>query len=434
MKHLYQKEDRYILFDGESLKIYEIPEERIKNVKTIIENEKSDYNDCFNDKVKLSKLDRLVLCVSDLCNLTCKYCYLGHGNAKRTKRKNNQVMSKETLERTIDYILELFPDGVESIQFFGGEPLLNFDLLTYSLDYINRIFKEKSLIEPKYTIVTNGTLINEEVHSFFNKYFYRITISLDGRKHINDYNRCNQNVDVSIHDIIYNNIQRINLDRKYKIDVQMTLTDKTLEDFVDDPVDFKYIESLNVDNIHISPMIETDYYQLKDQEVLKRKIQDYFKKSLEVGWRKINETNYTKALSMVSILINKKTSDYFCKAGITDITVSANGDIYPCFMFMDNKEYIMDSIYNKNIKVNFYKKRDKIYLKNKISSIEGCKDCWAKAICYSGHSGCIGAFYHENKSISQPIAVNCNLTKEVFEDVIFKIVKYRNHGKGRREL
>lgn len=426
MKHLYQREDRYILFDGDSLKIYEIPGEEIENVKKAIESENCEFDDsCNYSEINLLKLDRLVLCVSDLCNLSCKYCYLGHGEGQAVN-KTNKIMSKGTLERTIDYVLELFPEGVQCIQFFGGEPLLNFDLLTYAVDYINAIFKEKELEGPKYTIVTNGTLINDEVHSFFNKYFDRISVSLDGRKNINDYYRCTQNSDVSVHDLVYNNIQRINLDRKYRIDVQMTITDKTLEDFVDNPVDFRYIENLNVDNIHISPLIETKNYQLQERETTKHKIQEYFKRSLEISWRKINETNYTKTLSMVSTLRFKRTSDHFCKAGITDITVSANGMIYPCFMFMENDEFIMGSVYSNSTE-DFYKKRDEIYLPNKVSCNEGCKDCWAKKICYSGHSGCIGAFYHENRSISKPIGTNCTLTKEVFENVILKIVKYRKH-------
>lgn len=136
----------------------------------------------------------------------------------------------------------------------------------------------------------------------------------------------------------------------------------------------------------------------------------------------INETNYYKLLSLVHILKMKKPSDHFCGAGFLDLSIDFCGNIYPCFMFNDNPEFVMGNVYNENSKAFLYKRE--VYINNRISKNDDCANCWAHGICSSGHSGCIGAFYLENGTINTPVVHNCTITKSVFETVLCKIAEY----------
>jgi len=98
------------------------------------------------------------------------------------------------------------------------------------------------------------------------------------------------------------------------------------------------------------------------------------------------------------------------------------GDVYPCFMFLGNNQFIMDHVFNRDSTKFELNKR--LYTENTIQSIPSCKDCWAQKICNSCHSGCIGANFLQNGSISKPSDDNCKLSKQILEETIYNIAYF----------
>ena len=411
---LMELDDEYVLFDGDHLKLYKIPKSKLSEVQDFMNKPHERY---FADVGSLERLGRLTLCVTSVCNLACKYCYEGEQNCPEHK---TPFISFETIQKTIDFVFSQYVKGINCVQFFGGEPLLNVKAIRHTIEYITETCQRLSLEPPAYTIVTNGTLITDEVHDLFNQYFGRITISLDGRKEINDSNRIFATHKGSVYETVSNNLRKY-ADRKYLVDVQMTVTESQLQEEHPDITDYLHIKDLGVESVHITPLINTKDYQVSERNQYTSRIIEYFRKCYEYEIREINKTNYYKLLSLVQILKDKTPSDHYCGAGFLDISIDSSGDIYPCFMFNDNPAFVMGNV-NGDTK-NFLVNRQ-IYIDNTISRNEKCKNCWAHGICSSGHSGCIGSYYLENGTINQPIEYNCQLTKSTFENVLCKIAQF----------
>lgn len=412
---LMELDDEYVLFDGDHLKLYKIPKNKLFEVQEFMEKPHERY---FAGVGSLDRLGRLTLCVSSACNLACKYCYEGDQNCCESE---NRFISFETIEKTIDFVFSNYRAGVSCVQFFGGEPLLNIKAIRHTIDYITETCRKMSVEHPNYTIVTNGTLIDQEVHDLFNRHFGRITISLDGRKEINDSNRVFANRTGSVYETVSNNLKKYTIDRKYLVDIQMTVTESQLCDEHLDITDYLHIKELGVASVHITPLINTKNYQVSEREKYTTRIIEYFRKCYEHEIKEIDKTNYYKLLSLVQILKNKMPSDHYCGAGFLDISVDTLGDIYPCFMFNDNPAFVMGNVASENR--DFLVHRE-VYINNTISRNARCANCWAHGICSSGHSGCIGAYYLENGRIDQPIEHNCMITRSTFENVLCKIAQF----------
>lgn len=414
LKIMELNDKEYVMFDGDNLKLYKIPKERFTEIQDYISTSKQRY---FAEIESLDCLSRLTLCISSICNLSCKYCYEGEQNSK----KRIKIMSKNTVRQAIDFVYGIYKEGITCVQFFGGEPLLAVDTMEYAIKYILEVCQKLSLKPPSYTIVTNGTLIDDRVHELFNRYFNRVTISLDGRKEVNDRNRVFASHSGSVYEKVYKNIEKYKSNRLYAIDVQMTITEEQLSGEITDIADYFHIKGLGVESIHITPLINTKNYKVEKQKLYTERILQYFQKCYEVELRDINETNFYKLLSLVHALKSKMPSDHYCGAGFLDVSIDVDGNIFPCFMFNDNIDFIMGSVYGD---VKAFLDMRNIYLNNKISKNKKCADCWVHGICNFGHSGCIGAFYLENGEINAPISRNCRLTKSVFETALCKIAEF----------
>ncbi len=189
---ILKKGKRYILFNKENLKALELDKGAIRayekfNKKSILikkEKEIIDFikeNDFFNDSsIKGSQSRHIIssyrIVLTEKCNLNCKYCFV---------KKNNKILNEMSLKTLKNFIKKSFKNtNVKSFRyhFFGGEPLLKFDLIRYA---VNLIKSE----EIEYSITTNGTLITEDIARFFKKHNFRVGVSIDGREYENNHLR-----------------------------------------------------------------------------------------------------------------------------------------------------------------------------------------------------------------------------------------------------
>jgi uncharacterized protein len=202
---------------GRILKSFEI------NYKYINAESESDIDNILNhlsEKIELdspkdlewanSEPRTLNLVISQDCNLRCGYCYADHG----TYRSEKKLMSYDTAKKCIDRLLS--KDYDNHIVFFGGEPLLNFSLIKKIDSYLNQ-----QNLNAKYTTITNGTIINNEIKNFINEKFSNLWISLDGSKDINDGQRFG--LAGSVHDRVVETIDKLQ-PRSYPITIKSIVT------------------------------------------------------------------------------------------------------------------------------------------------------------------------------------------------------------------
>jgi len=215
------------------------------------------------------KAENLYQYYSSLCNLSCRYCYADEGSyGNESTRKN---MSLETLQNTIKNILDIFPNGIKYIQFFGGEPLINKSFMLNCIPIINGIYESKKLTLPLYTIVTNGTLINDEYIELFNNYFESVTISLDGERNINDHNRIYSDSEESVFDNVTESIKAMK-ERSFYLGTEGTITRLHIQNFKENNQikSYETLSTLDLDYIHIAPMIDSknEFLSLCNEKVI----------------------------------------------------------------------------------------------------------------------------------------------------------------------
>ncbi len=268
------------------------------------------------------------LWVTTKCNLDCHYCYEGH-------QKSNRIMSEETADKSIKYICELLSKNNMNkldIQFHGGEPLLNYNLIKYIVKKVNKLAAERKLVV-KYGITTNGVLLDDErINYLLTNIKDNISISIDGAKESHDYYRVFKNGEGS-YDKVMLNISKI-IENKDLITARMTFNSTT-------------VNNLYTNVIHL---LEKGFAKIVS-------IPDYFDKTwndtsmavlLEqmLKLKKYHSTLSNKdkiSISLIELNFYKKG---ICSGGTHNIHILPDGNIYPCSYAVGQQEMILDNIYN----------------------------------------------------------------------------------------
>lgn len=425
--HLIKNEKDYYLFDNNTVSVYKLNSDHGKKLESysdfeidrMIGNNLSNKMNCdYIEKKenKCNRADRIVLVISQACNLACKYCYAQEGSYGE---ENKCLMTFETLKQTMNKIIEIYPEGVSRIQYFGGEPLINFELMKKATPWIIDFFQNKGLELPSFTIVTNGTLITPEINEFFNRYSVNVTISIDGNKEVNDINRIFKKSEVGTYDTIAKNLRYISQNRNYILMLEMTVDKSNFVQFKDNNGKLLDIENLlefKPDLFHIVPAIwpkghKCNFESEENYELMK----EYFISISKMAAKQFGSDkpfNVIKFADMAREIIKHKKRSILCGAGIDQFSVDVNGDMYPCFAFIGQSEYKMGNVIDKDI-TNF-EKISQICKNNTFDSIAECQNCWAKGLC----SNCIGNSYLVHGQINKPIKELCNVQKATLEQAI----------------
>ena len=359
---------------------------------------KSDLKD--NAPVKAKCLH-----VSHDCNLRCKYCFADEGKYHTEKR---ELMSAETGKRAMDYLVAHSGKRRNlEVDFFGGEPLMNFEVVKEVVEYAHELEKKHDK-NFRFTITTNGILLDEDKLEYINKNMSNIVLSIDGRKEVNDKMRYRADGTGS-YDKIVPIFQKVaesrNQDNYY---VRGTFTRHNL-DFAQDVI---HLADLGFKQISIEPVVsdtETDY-SLREED-LPRIFSEYETLVQEYIERKKKGDGFNFFHFMIDLeegpCIIKRLSG--CGCGCEYLAVAPNGDVYPCHQFVGNEEYKMGSLHdggelNPELRGRFAKCN--VYTKPK------CSDCFAKFFC-SG--GCIANACLINGDMNEPHGLSCEMMKKRVE-------------------
>ena len=380
-------------------------------VDQLIESSQLFTDDVFkNANLDLKKRDSVIkamcLHVAHTCNLNCEYCFAGQGRY----HGKDAIMSFEVGKKALDFLVENSGSRHNlEVDFFGGEPLVNFNVVKELVKYARSIEKEKNK-HFRFTLTTNGVLLNDDVIDFLNKEMDNVVLSLDGRKEVNDLKRKRLDGKGS-YDIIVPHFQNFVKKRGNKeYYMRGTFTRNNL-DFTND---IFHMLDLGFTELSMEPVVskpDTDY-ALREED-LDKIYEQYEILAKEMIKRRREGKPFTFYHYMIDLTggpcIYKRITG--CGSGTEYLAVSPNGDFYPCHQFVGEKEFLMGNV---NEGITNTKLRDEFKLCNVYSRKE-CENCWAKLYC-SG--GCSANSYHTTGSIQGVYEYGCKLFRKRIECAI----------------
>lgn len=359
--------------------------------------------------------NRLIVAACQDCNLRCKYCYAQQGSyGQYTKDK---YMKIETYKKSFEFILTEFPQGVQCIQFFGGEPLLNVEFIKEACRWTLAYCQERNIQLPGFTIVTNGTICSDDIVQLFNEYSFAVTISIDGNKEVNDINRIYKGSNHSVFDMIEKNVSFMNnQNRRFRLSFEVTVDKANIEQFKRNQVliDIEKILSLNPDALHIIPAQWADEKQ--EDSDYEQDFVEYFDALSNMLFEKTirNETQLTSIIGFLNKVKNKTLKKNVCGAGIKDFSINVDGDIYPCFVFIGIEKFRMGNVHTYEASNN-YKQLNDLFIRTTFDDMEECRECWASGLCHC----CLGFNYLSTGSLTRPSKSMCISQKTLLKRTIF---------------
>lgn len=345
----------------------------------------------------------LCLHIAHDCNLKCKYCFAEEGeyHGKRS------LMSYEVGKKAIDFLVKASGSRKNlEVDFFGGEPLMNFDVVKQIVEYARSVEKENNK-NFRFTITTNGILLNDDIIGYINENMHNVVLSIDGRKEINDSIRVRVDGKGSYDNIVpkFKKVAQSRNQTDYY--VRGTFTRNNL----DFSKDVFHLADLGFKQISVEPVVadEKESYSIK-REDLPIIFKEYEKLAVEMLKRKKEGNDFNFFHFMIDLsggpcVIKRLVG---CGSGTEYLAVTPEGDIYPCHQFVGIDEFKMGDVDNgvvrNDIRTDF--ENCNVYSKPE------CKKCWAKFYC-SG--GCTANSFNTHKDLITPYEIGCALQKKRIE-------------------
>ncbi len=382
-------------------------EEAWQEIRLLQDGELLFTNDPYEQHIakwdKKSVVKALCLHIAHDCNLRCKYCFGSTGSYNGSR----SMMSIEVGKKAIDFVIQNSGKrrNIE-IDFFGGEPLMNFDVVKEIVEYATNEGEKKDK-NFRFTITTNGMLLNDDIKEYINKNMSNIVLSLDGTKEVNDRMRTRVDGRGCYDSIVPKFIDVAESRKQDNYYVRGTFTRLNL-DFAKDVL---HLADLGFKQTSVEPVVapETEEYALREED-LPVLYKEYEKLALEYLKRKKEGNGFNFFHFMIDLsqgpCVVKRLSG--CGSGHEYVAVTPEGDIYPCHQFVGEDQYKMGDVFTGAFDTEISNE----FRKSNVYTKPECRECWAKFYC-SG--GCPANAYHFNKDINKPYHISCELEKKRVE-------------------
>ncbi|MBO7218014.1 MAG: thioether cross-link-forming SCIFF peptide maturase [Clostridia bacterium] len=357
-------------------------------------------------KKRQSVIKAICLHVAHDCNLACKYCFAGEGEY----HGDRGLMPFEVGKAALDFLVK--NSGTRKnleVDFFGGEPSLNFEVVKKLVEY-GRSIETAAGKNFRFTYTTNGIILNDEIMDFCNREMSNVVLSLDGRREVNDRMRVFRGGKGS-YDNIVPKFQKFAESRGQKdYYIRGTYTHYN----TDFAADILHMADLGFKEISIEPVVAdpAEPYALKESD-LPVLLEQYEILAKEMIRRNKKGEGFTFYHYMIDLdggpCVVKRVSG--CGVGTEYMAVTPNGDLYPCHQFAGDPNFLLGNVKTgvTNQKVTEQFKECNIY------SHKECDDCFARIYC-SG--GCAANAYHSTGSVNGVYALGCELHKKRIECAI----------------
>ncbi len=439
MVHLFSYHDKYYIFDVGSSSLHEcdektfrilggnaeeVSDEEIKEVMSDVEGLRAAglYEKPETDArpIKSSEVKALCLHVSHDCNLRCRYCFADEGAYHSVR----ETMSLDVAKAAVDFLIrESGNRKVLEVDFFGGEPLMNFDVVRETV-YYAKSQADKAGKKFLFTTTTNGLLLDDEKIKFFNEEMENVVLSLDGRKEVHDAVRKTVSGKGSFDAVIQKikKFVRSRGDKHYY--VRGTFTAKNL-DFSKDVL---FLADNGFDSISMEPVV-TDIPDLQiTEEMLPCVEKEYEVLCDEYVKREAEGKGFLFFHFNIDLdggpCLSKRVSA--CGAGNEYLSVVPNGDLYPCHQFAGEARWRMGSVFEGKIDG----KIRALFAESCLFTRKKCADCFAKYIC-SG--GCSANNYHYNGDINEPYGMTCAMMKKRIECAMHVLAARKSRENSREK-
>ncbi len=382
------------------LEVLELKEAGMLYTEDIYQNYIIDF------KKRQTVVKALCLHIAHDCNLACKYCFAEEGEYHGRRA----LMSFEVGKKALDFLVANSGNRINlEVDFFGGEPLMNWQVVKDLVAY-GRSLEEPHNKKFRFTLTTNGVLLDDEVLEFANKEMANIVLSIDGRKEIHDLMRPNRG-GFGSYDLIVPKFQKVAESRdQMNYYVRGTFTHNNL-DFSED---VKHLADLGFKQISVEPVVAKpeESYAIREED-LPGLLEEYDRLAVELLKRHKEGKGVNFFHFMIDLeggpCVAKRLSG--CGSGTEYLAVTPWGDFYPCHQFVGQEEFLMgnvdEGIKRTDIRDEF--KTCNVYAKEK------CKNCFAKFYC-SG--GCAANSYNFHGSINDAYDVGCELQRKRVECAI----------------
>lgn len=337
------------------------------------------------------------------CNLRCQYCFAGQGGYGQWR----MLMSFDVARRAVDFLIaHSGPREHCELDFFGGEPLMNWHVVQQTIDYVHKQEKKHGK-KIKMSLTTNGLLLDKEKVKYLTDNHISLILSLDGRKEMHDRMRPGVHGE-GTYDEIVKNLQYCVANRKgEEYYVRGTFTSYNM-DFTTDVID---MIDKGFPAVSMEPVVgeDTADYSIKEEDLPRVKAEyDRLAKlfiAREEEGRPFFFFHFNMDLWKGPCLPKRLRG---CGAGHEYLAVVPNGDIYPCHQFVGREGYVIGNVY-EGLK-NFKMMRD--FRMNHVFSKQECVDCWAKFFCSGGCHANNEAFAGD---IHKPYHITCEIQKKRVE-------------------
>lgn len=353
----------------------------------------------------------LCLHVAHDCNMSCEYCFASEGTFKGQR----SLMDRETAFSALDFLIEHSGNRVHlEVDFFGGEPLLNFNLVKETVAYGRKREAETGKVF-RFTLTTNGLGLNQENMAYINEHMSNVVLSIDGRRQTNDQMRRCHNGE-GTYDLILPKIKemvRLRGDKPYF--VRGTFTRNNL----DFSKDVAHLAEEGFTEISIEPVVAPsdsplalrteDYQQIKEEyDALARYCLDK-----RLTGEPFRFFHFMIDLQQGPCMKKRATG---CGAGTEYVAITPEGYVYPCHQFVGNETFKLGHV-TTGITASAVKNK---FRHATIYDKPSCRECWAMYYC-SG--GCHANAWHANETIREPYQIGCELEKARIETALMIMAK-----------
>lgn len=395
--------------------------EAIEDIEYLKENNmlftEDPYSEFLPKWTKHTVVKALCLHIAHDCNLRCSYCFAGTGEYMG----HRSLMSLDVGKKAIDFLIENSGNRRNlEIDFFGGEPLMNFEVVKGIVDYARTREKEANK-NFRFTITTNVMMLDEDKRNYINKNMHNVVLSLDGRKEVNDAVR--KRVDgTGSYDRILPLAQKMVEERKEKGGQQYYIRGTFTRNNLDFGADVLHMADMGFDQISVEPVVAAKDSGLDIRaEDLETACNEYERLAKEYVERRKNGQWFNFFHFMIDLeggpCIAKRMRG--CGSGTEYLAVTPEGELYPCHQFVGHEEFLLGNIFdglNQNTVRETFKETN-VYTKPQ------CNSCWAKFYC-SG--GCAANAWQFNNDIKVPYDIGCELEKKRVECALWIKAKERS--------
>ena len=363
-----------------------------------------NYIDSFKNRETVVKA--LCLHIAHDCNLACRYCFAEEGEYHGRRA----IMSYEVGKKALDFLVANSGNRTNlEGDFFGGEPLMNWEVVKQLVAY-GRSLEEEHHKKFRFTITTNGVLLNDEILEFVNKEMGNMVLSIDGRKEVHDRMRPHRGGQGSYDEIVPKFKKAAESRGQMNYYVRGTYTHYNT-DFAKDVL---HLADLGFKQISVEPVVapETEDYAIREED-LPQLLAQYDELAEEMIKRRKEGNGFNFFHFMIDLeggpCVAKRLSG--CGSGTEYLAVTPWGDLYPCHQFVGNEDFLMgnvdEGVLRTDIRDEF--KQCNVYAKEK------CKDCFAKFYC-SG--GCAANSYNFTGNVNGSYDIGCELQRKRIECAI----------------